>query len=170
MAKTPRESARDITCEINANEGRITFRSGLGDHRSLTRDDFSVDIQNYAMFHGLKQKIVDKSAGCLTIKDKWEAITAMIEQISGIDGNWFKARTSDGEPSGNGLLVEALLRVYASKNRDQIKAFLADKTSAQQAGLRENAKIKTVIDQIKAERIKPETIRASDNLLAELEV
>jgi hypothetical protein len=153
----------------------LTFAHG----RTLILDtgELSEEIQNQALMHGLKQKLVDAAAisrdpdtgRTADIETKFNAVCEVYERL--LAGEWNKV-TRDGS-GGNvgGLLLRALVRMYdGRKTREELVAFLEGKTDAEKAALRASPKIAPIIAEIKAEDAakKPTTVD-TDDLLAGLD-
>lgn len=167
--ETKRQNA--ITAEINGSTIALQFANG--ETLALRGDALNADIQQYALMHGLKQKLVDAAAmsrnpetgRAATIEDKFQAVKAVYDRLLG--GQWNATREGGGGGSG-GLLFKALCRMYSNKSPEQIAAFLAGKTDADKTALRKNPKIAAIIEEIRAETGKVANID-TDELLNELE-
>ena len=138
---------------------------------TLGVDNLSSEICDYAMMHGLKQKLVDAAAiSCnpetgrpATIDDKYQAVKEVYDRL--LAGVWNKIR--EGGMATGGLLFAALCRMYEGrKTPEQLREYLAGKTDAEKAALRKNPKISAIIDQIRIERGGEDT---SEDMLAELD-
>lgn len=71
-----------------------------------------------------------------------------------------------GSPA-RGLLLRALVKLYdGAKTAEEVKEWLAGKTKAEQAALRENARIKPIIDALRP-KVKPAAVD-TDAMLGEL--
>ena len=159
-----------ITAEINDNTIALQFANG--ETLTLRGDALNADIQQYAMMHGLKQKLVDAAAisrnpengRAASIDDKFAAVKAVYDRL--LAGQWNAAREGGGQSGG--LLFKALCRMYAGKAPEQIMAYLAGKTDAEKTALRKNPKVAAVIEAIRAETGKAASID-TDELLGELE-
>lgn len=149
---------------------RLTYSDGA--ELSLTTSQLTSDICTTAIWHGLKQKLVDAAAisrdpetgRAATIATKQAAVREVFERL--LAGEWNKRRESGAT---GGLLLTALVRMYdGRKTRADIEAFLATKTDAEKAALRGNSKVAAIIEEIKAERAKADGANGAD-LLAELD-
>jgi hypothetical protein len=138
------------------------------------------NIREYAIIHGIKQKLVDSmaiGAGMVdgkfyrpTIADKFKALMATAERLG--NGVWNEVREG---PVG-GLLYQAMARLYPGK-WESAAAFgewldgQADKRKVKRSvveeGLRRSPKVAPIIEEIRAEMGK-DTVDA-DDVLAELE-
>lgn len=138
----------------------LTLRFSNGEQLAVDANALSPDIQQQAMMHGLKQKLIDAAAiardpetgRTATIDDKFNAVREVYDRITAAEGStWNKAR-GNGESGGNkgGLLVRAMMRL-TSKSRDAIIEFLDAKTKEELAALRKNPRIAEIIAQLQVE-------------------
>lgn len=145
-----------------------------GQTLEITAGQLSADIRAYGLIHGLKQKLVDAAAisrdpetgRAATIETKYAAVKEVYDRL--LSGEWNKRREGGAGASG-GLLFRALCRMYSTKTPEDIKAFLESKSDADKAQLRKNPKVAAVIEEIRAESVKPGDAAGSDDLLAGLE-
>ena len=145
-----------ITVERIANDLAIEFAHGK--RIELNPFDLADGIREQAIYHGLKQKLVDAAAisrnpetgRSASIEDKYQAVKAVYDRL--IAGHWNAVRGEGGTGTG-GLLFAALCRMYAGrKTEEELREWLGTKDKKAQAELRKNPKIATIIEQIKAER------------------
>lgn len=106
--------------------------------------------------HGAEQKLGDEIAGLKgengkapDIEDKVLAIDELIERLNA--GEWNVKRESNGL-AGTSVLIRALVEFYG-KPVVEVKAFLKDKTPAQKVALRNNNKIKPIVEKIEAAKV-----------------
>lgn len=160
-----------ITAAINGNTLTLTFANG--ETLTMRADALNSDVQQYAMMHGLKQKLVDAAAisrnpetgRAATVEDKYQAVNVVYNRL--LSGQWNATREGGGNVGG--LLAQALTRMYAGrKTAEDIKAFLAEKTDAEKTALRKNPRVAQIIEEIRAEQGKAANID-TDELLGELE-
>ena len=160
-----------ITAAINGNTLALTFANG--ETLTMRGDALNSDVQQYAMMHGLKQKLVDAAAisrnpetgRAASVEDKYQAVKVVYDRL--LAGQWNATREGGGATGG--LLLQALVRMYAGrKTADELKAFLADKSDAEKTALRKNPRVATIIEEIRAEQGKTADID-TDELLGELE-
>ena len=160
-----------ISATINGNTLALTFTNG--ETLTMRGDALTGDVQQYAMMHGLKQKLVDAAAisrnpetgRAATVEDKYQAVKAVFDRLLG--GQWNATREGGG--NAGGLLAQALTRMYAGrKTAEDIKAFLAEKSDAEKTALRKNPRVAQIIEDIRAEQGKAAGID-TDELLGELE-
>lgn len=160
-----------ITATIIDNTLALTFANG--ETLTMRGDALTSDVQQYAMMHGLKQKLVDAAAISrnpetgrpATVEDKYQAVKTVYDRL--LAGAWNATREGGGATGG--LLLQALVRMYAGrKTPDELRAFLADKTDAEKTALRKNPRVAQIIEEIRAETGKAASID-TDGLLGELE-
>lgn len=169
MTDTKRNAA--ISATINGSTLALMFANG--ETITVHGDALNRDIQQYAMMHGLKQKLVDAAAisrnpetgRSASVEDKYQAVKTMHDRL--LAGQWNAVREGGGATGG--LLLQALVRMYAGrKTADELKAFLADKSDAEKTALRKNPRVAAIIEEIRAEQGKAANID-TDELLGELE-
>lgn len=145
-----------ITVDRIANDLVIEFAHGK--RIELNPFDLGDSIREQAIYHGLKQKLVDAAAisrnpetgRSASIEDKYQAVKTVYDRL--IAGHWNAVRGEGGTGTG-GLLFAALCRMYAGrKTEDELREWLATKDKKAQAELRKNPKIAAIIETIKAER------------------
>lgn len=139
---------------------RIDFRNG----ESLTYtipDDLMVKFAA----HGAEQKLGDETAGLKDIDDKVLAVKELMERLTGPDG-WNVAREANGL-AGTSVLARALAEVQGV-DIEKVKAFLKDKTQAQKIALRNNPKVKPVVERIEAAKNEKAAKVDTESLLGEL--
>jgi hypothetical protein len=142
---------------------RFDFANG----KSLTFIPSDAAIKSALIAHGAEQKIGDETAGVDEVDDCFLAVEAMIARLD--KGEWSKERSKNGM-SGTSILIRALVE-SSGKTVDAVKAFLADKTQAQKLALRNNPKIKVIVDRLEAEKNAkkgPQAAIDTDALLGEL--
>ena len=161
-----------ITVERIANDLVIEFAHGK--RIELNPFDLIDGIREQAVYHGLKQKLVDAAAvsrnpetgRSASIEDKYQAVRAVYDRL--ISGHWNAVRGEGGTGTG-GLLLAALCRMYAGrKTEDELREWLATKDKKEQAIARKIPKIAAIIEQIKAER-GAEDYGVGEDLLNELD-
>ena len=161
-----------ITVERIADDLVIEFAHGK--RIELNPVDLADSVYKQAVYHGLKQKLVDAAAisrnpetgRSASIEDKYQAVKTVYDRL--VAGHWSAVRGEGGTGTG-GLLFAALCRMYAGrKTEDELREWLATKDKKAQAELRKNPKVATIIEQIKAERGADDE-GAGENLLNELD-
>lgn len=173
--KTPAIDATILTEPSGTPYGlRLTFAHG--ESLEITAGQLSADLRAYALVHGLKQKLVDAAAisrnpdtgRSATIEDKFAAVKEVYDRL--LAGEWNKRREA-GTATGGGLLLQALMRLYAGrKTEEELRAYLDKLTDKEQAAIRASARVAPIIAAIKEERDakKAKDVNA-DDLLAGLD-
>ena len=115
--------------------------------------------------HGAEQKLGDEIAGTEDVEDCVLAIDNLIDRL--YNGEWCVKRESNGM-AGTSVLMRALVE-HTGKTAEQIKAFLSGKSQAEKVALRNNPKIKPIVDRIEAEKASRKTNVDTDALLGELD-
>lgn len=113
------------------------------------------EILIHAALHGIGQKLVDAAAkprdtgngAPATPAEKYEAIRAVYDRL--LAGEWNAPAGSGGGNEG-GLLAQALVRLYPTKTREQINAYLAGKSDKEKAALRADPNVAPIIAEIRA--------------------
>ena len=153
--------------------GGLALQFANGEILALTATQLSNEVLEYAVWHGLKQKLVDAAAisrnpetgRAASVEDKYQAVKTVFDRLLG--GQWNATREGGG--NAGGLLMQALVRMYAKrKTTEDIKAFLAEKSDAEKTALRKNPRVAQIIEDIRAEQGKTANID-TDELLGELE-
>lgn len=139
---------------------RLDFRNGQT--RTFTIPDNMV-IKFAA--HGAEQKLGDEIAGIEDVEDGVLAIDELIDRL--YNGEWGVKRDANGM-SGTSTLLKALVE-HTGKTVEQIKSFLTGKSQAEKVALRNNPKIKPIVDRIEAEKASRKTNVDTEALLGELE-
>lgn len=159
-----------ISATINGNTLALTFANG--ETLTMHGEALTSDVQQYAMMHGLKQKLVDAAAisrnpetgRAATVEDKYQAVKTVYDRL--LAGQWNATREGGG--NAGGLLMQALVRMYAGrKTADDIKAFLAEKSDAEKTALRKNPRVAQIIETIREETGKAANVD-TDAMLNEL--
>ena len=166
-------SATIITSETDGRPWALHLKFANGQELALTTGQLSNHVKECALFHGLKQKLVDAAAisrntetgRTATVEDKYQAVKTVFDRL--LSGQWNATREGGG--TSGGLLLQALVRMYAGrKTPDELRAFLAEKTDAEKTALRKNPRVAQIIEEIRAEQGKAANID-TDELLGELE-
>lgn len=114
--------------------------------------------------HGAEQKLGDEIAGLDDVEDCVMAIDELMDRLNA--GEWGVKRESNGL-AGTSVLVKALVE-HTKQTVEQVKTFLSKKTQAEKLALRNNPKIKPIVDRIEAEKAAKATKVDTDSMLAEL--
>lgn len=150
---------------------RLDFRNGE------TRL-FSIPEQLFERFavHGAEQKLGDQIAGLkgkdggdADIDDCVFAIDELMERLA--KGEWGTAATGTGM-AGVSILAKALVE-HTGQTIEKIKTFLGTKSHAEKVALRNNPKVKPIVERLEAEKAARSTGKGAsvdtDALLGELE-
>lgn len=139
---------------------RLDFRNG--ETRLFTIPD---NLKDKFASHGAEQKLGDEIAGIPEVEDCVLAVDDLIDRL--YNGEWSQKRESNGM-AGTSVLARALVEM-TGKTPEQIKEFLSGKTQAEKVALRNNAKLKPIVDRIEAEKASKASSVDTDALLDELE-
>lgn len=150
--------ARQAQITVERDEDVLIIDFAHGKRIELRPATLGPDIREQAMFHGLKQKLVDAAAisrdpetgRSATVEDKFRAVYAVYERL--LAGQWNATRGEGNGVGSGGLLFAALMRLYPAKGAEALREYLSGLTPAQQAALRKNPRVAPVIEEIKAER------------------
>lgn len=138
---------------------RLDFRNG--ETRLFTIPD-SLSAKFAA--HGAEQKLGDEIAGLDDVGDCVLAVDELIDRL--YNGEWGVKREANGM-AGTSTLLKALVE-HTGKTVEQIKTFLAGKSQAEKVALRNNPKIKPIVQRIEDEKAAKKTNVDTDALLGEL--
>ena len=150
--------ARNAQITVERDEDVLVIEFAHGKRIELRPTTLGPDIREQALFHGLKQKLVDAAAisrdpetgRSATVEDKFRAVSAVYERL--LAGQWNATRGEGSGTGSGGLLFAALMRLYPSKGADTLREYLGGLTPGQQSALRKNPRVAPVIEEIKAER------------------
>lgn len=144
-------------------EGKVQVRM---DFRNGATRLFTIPDTMTAKFaaHGAEQKLGDEIAGLEDTADCVLAVDELIDRL--YNGEWSAKREANGM-AGTSTLLRALVE-HTGKTGEAIKAFLAGKTQAEKIALRNNPKIKPIIDRIEAEKAAKKSNVDTDAMLGEL--
>lgn len=139
---------------------RLDFRNG--ETRLFTLPD---NLLNKFAAHGAEQKLGDEIAGLTDTEDCVLAVDELIDRL--YNGEWSIKREANGM-AGTSVLVRALVE-HTGKTVEQIKQFLNGKSQAEKVALRNNPKIKPIVERIEAEKASKKANVDTDAMLGELE-
>lgn len=139
---------------------RLDFRNG--ETRLFTIPDA---LLNKFAAHGAEQKLGDEIAGLNDVEDCVLAVDELIDRL--YNGEWSIKREANGM-AGTSVLVRALVE-HTGKTLDAIKTFLNGKSQAEKVALRNNPKIKPIVERIEAEKASKKANVDTDAMLGELE-
>jgi hypothetical protein len=184
MAKTK----KTVYTTVTMDDGRIVEFPGerrLMKESTVSPDGFTVTTRfdfvhgesrtftieaNAALFakfaaHGIEQKIGDEVAGLKDPEDMVLAVDEIMDRLNG--GAWSATREASGM-AGTSTLAKALIE-SSGKTPQAVKDFLKGKTNAEKLALRNNPKIKPIIEKLEAnKKRKPKSAVDTDALLGEL--
>lgn len=148
---------------VNA-DGKVAVRL---DFRNGETRLFALPDNLMAKFaaHGAEQKLGDEIAGLNDVEDCVLAVDELIDRL--YNGEWSVKREANGM-AGTSVLVRALVE-HTGKTVDAIKQFLAGKSQAEKVALRNNPKIKPIVERIEAEKASKKANVDTDAMLGELE-
>lgn len=157
-----------ITTTTSTNALKITTESGVID---ISLNELPEAIITQLVLHGLKQKICDAAAiprdtdtgRSATPQQKYDAMRAVADRL--LAGEWGIARGAGDGTSGQSLLFRALSRLYAHLSADEIRVKIAAWDKKQQAAVRKNPRVATIIAELQSGSVDVDT----DELLGELE-
>ena len=139
---------------------RLDFRNG--ETRLFTLPD---NLLAKFAAHGDEQKLGDEIAGLNDVEDCVLAVDELIDRL--YNGEWSVKREANGM-AGTSVLVRALVE-HTGKTIEQIKQFLSGKSQAEKVALRNNPKIKPIVERIEAEKASKKANVDTDAMLGELE-
>ena len=139
---------------------RLDFRNG--ETRLFTLPD---NLLTKFAAHGAEQKLGDEIAGLNDVEDCVLAVDELIDRL--YNGEWSVKREANGM-AGTSVLVRALVE-HTGKSVEAIKQFLAGKSQAEKVALRNNPKIKPIVERIEAEKASKKANVDTDAMLGELE-
>lgn len=138
---------------------RLDFRNGQ------TRL-FTVPESMTAKFaaHGAEQKLGDEISGLTDMDDAVLAVDELIDRL--YSGEWGIKREASGM-AGTSVLARALMET-TGKDAVAIRAFLSGKSQAEKVALRNNPRIKPIVERLEAEKASKGTAIDTEALLGEL--
>lgn len=151
--------AKGTLYTFGANENVAWLDFNDGSRAMVEFDQLSSDMAHKLMAHGWKQKVVDAAAKSRDPETgrsaaDWEKIEAM-KAVAGriLAGVWATVGGGGGVTSEKMFLIRALAE-FSGKSMEEAKAFVEGKTKAQQTALAQNAKIKSIIERMRAATIQ----------------
>ena len=152
------DASKRIGIEINNSVSQITFT--LGGETLTFHGERASGTERQAALFGWSRKISneaamsrDPSTGLpASNADKLSAMRSMIEHLESGTVDWSPARSASTRVSGAdiGLLVTALMELQPTKTKDELTAWVKSKEPAARSALMLNAKIKPIIDRLRA--------------------
>lgn len=137
--------------------GEGTFGFNDGSSVTIPRNALTAEVEERALFHGIKQKVADAAAiprdtvtgRSANDADKIRAMRAVVERL--LAGTW--AVSGGGGVSSDKMFLIRAMAEYSGKSLEEAREFVEDKTKTQQTALMGNAKIKPIIDRMRAESV-----------------
>jgi len=131
---------------INA-DGTVAVRL---DFRNGETRLFPIPQSLFARFagHGAEQKLGDETAGETDVDDMVLAVDDLIGRLD--KGEWSVKREGSGF-TGTSVLLRALVE-FSGRTADQVKAFLTGKSQAEKIALRNDPKIKPIVERLESEK------------------
>lgn len=172
MAKT-NETKRipAIKADISPEQGLLNLTFSTGKQLNLHASKLTEEIRQFAMLHGLKQKLVDAAAisrnpetgRSATVGDKLAAVEKVYDRL--VAGLWNEPREGGGSGS---YLLRALCKLYPAKAAEDVKTWLDGMDDAKKKALELNPRVAEAILAIKAEKLGADDVD-TDELLGELD-
>jgi hypothetical protein len=146
-------------------EGKVAVTLDFlnGETRLFTLPD---NMLNKFAAHGAEQKLGDEIAGLADVDDCVLAVDELIDRL--YNGEWGVKREANGL-AGTSVLARALIE-HTGKTAEAIKAFLSAKSQAEKNALRNNPKIKPIVERIESEKVSKASKVDTDSMLDELAV
>ena len=154
-----RKLQKTATVDGNAVSVRLDFRNGETRHFTIPEA-----LMGQFAAHGAEQKLGDAIAGLEDMDDAVMAVDNLMDRLNA--GEWGAQREANGM-AGTSVLARALVE-QTGKTLEQIKAFLSGKTQAEKVALRNNPRIRPIVDRIEAEKASKGSAVDTDALLSEL--
>ena len=158
MSTAEKDASKRIGIEINHSVGEIVFT--LGGKALTFHSERAVGTLKQAAMFGWSRKISNEAAMSRSVEtglpasneEKLEAMAAMIAHLESGTVDWSPARSASTRVSGAdiGLLVTALMELQPTKTKDELTAWVKSKEPAARSALMLNAKIKPIIDRLRA--------------------
>lgn len=161
---------RKMLKEVVVADGKVSVRFDWRNGNTVT---FPVPDQHilYAAGHGYAQKLGDTVAGLKDEHGNAASEDDMQLEVEGLaerlaKGDWNAVREGGGF-AGLSILAKALVEL-TGKTKDEIKAFLADKSAAEKQALRKSSRLAPIIARLEGERDAKAAKVDTEGLLAQL--
>jgi hypothetical protein len=151
-------NARKATISADVFKSVLTVTFANGKSLEVDVSKLSPDIQQQAMLHGIKQKLVDAAAiarnpdtgRSASVDDKYAAVAEIHARITSPNGTWNKVREAGATPATKGnLLVRALMKM-TGKDKNYVDDFLSSKTKEERNALQRNPRVLQIIAELQA--------------------
>lgn len=123
---------------------RLDFRNG--ETRTWTIPD---NLLLKTAGHGGEQKLGDETAGEEDVDDMVLSVDKLIGRLN--KGEWTTVREPGSSMAGTSVLMQALIEA-SGKTKEEVKAYLENKSQAEKAALRGSSKLLPIIQRIEAEK------------------
>ena len=157
MSTAEKDASKRIGIEINHSIGTIEFT--LAGKTLRFYADRAPGTQRQAAMFGWSRKISNEAAMSRSVEtglpasneEKLDAMAAMIAHLESGTDSWSPARTGARASTADlSLLVTALMELQPTKTRDELTAWVKSKEPAARSALMLNAKVKPIIDRLRA--------------------
>ena len=157
MTTESKDASKRIGIEINHSVGEIAFT--LAGKTLLFHADRAPGTQRQAAMFGWSRKISNEAAMSRSVEtglpasneEKLEAMAAMIAHLESGTDAWSPARTGARASTADlSLLVTALMELQPARSRDELTAWVKSKEPAARSALMLNAKVKPIVDRLRA--------------------
>lgn len=98
--------------------------------------------------HGAEQKLGDEIAG---VDDVEDCVLAVDDLMTRLDNKEWSTKSAGNGMAGTSILVRALME-FTGKTLEQIRAFLSSKNQAEKIALRNNPKVKPIVERLESEK------------------
>ena len=157
MTTESKDASKRIGIEINHSVGEIAFT--LAGKTLLFHADRAPGTQRQAAMFGWSRKISNEAAMSRSVEtglpasneEKLDAMAAMIAHLESGTDSWSPARTGARASTADlSLLVTALMELQPARSRDELTAWVKSKEPAARSALMLNAKVKPIVDRLRA--------------------
>ena len=151
-------NARKATISADVFKSILTVTFANGKSLEVDVSKLSPEIQQQAMLHGIKQKLVDAAAiarnletgRSASVDDKYAAVAEIHARITSPNGTWNKVREAGATPATKGnLLVRALMKM-TGRTKVDIDDFLSLKSKEERKALEKNPRVLQIIAELQA--------------------
>jgi len=151
----------------------LTLNFITGEELTVDVNALSVEIQQQAMLHGLKQKLVDAAAIARNTEtgltaspeDKFAAVKTVYDRIIRQDGTWNAIREGVEHKAG-GLFMRALMEL-TGKTKPQLEVMVEKMSKEEVSALKKSEKVLAITQRMEREAAA-QAGNTGDDLLAML--
>lgn len=164
-----------ISADVFLPKMTLTLTFSGGQEIVIDAGALRPEIQQMAMLHGLKQKLVDAAAISrnpdngqpASVADKFAAVKKVADRLMSAEGQWNEGRgaANEGAPKSNDVLLRAMMQMTGN-SEVYMKDWLGNKTKEQRAALKKNPKVAAIIAELQAATVSNGV--NTDDLLGEL--